>query len=137
MIDRAYVDGKTLYELDQLGIRFGRACQAQDGGLYITALAKSVESPLVYERLETVTHSRGRNRTVETLLTCRDCRRAFAPGRAIRPPTQPGKHLRHRQRPALNAVLVRIWRNHEQQEGATHLSDQWRRRRSLGRHRSL
>lgn len=40
-----------------------------------------------------------------------------APGRATRAPTQPRKHLRHRQRPALNAVLVRLWRNHEQQDG--------------------
>ena len=36
---------------------------------------------------------------------------------SYRPPTQPGKHLRHRQRPAFNAVLVRMWRNHEQQDG--------------------
>jgi hypothetical protein len=36
---------------------------------------------------------------------------------SYRPPTQPGKQLRHRRRPALNAVLVRMWRNHEQQDG--------------------
>jgi hypothetical protein len=110
------VDGKTLYELDQLGIRFVVIAKHKMA-VYITALAKSVESPLTYERLETVTHGQGRNRTVETLLTRVETAADIRTWESYRPPTQPGKHLRHRQRPALNAVLVRIWRNHEQQDG--------------------
>ena len=46
VIDRAYVDGKTLYALDQMGIRFVVIAKHKMA-VYITALAKSVESPLV------------------------------------------------------------------------------------------
>ena len=86
-------------------------------GVDITALAKSVESPLSYERIETITHGQGRNRTVETLLTRVETAADIRTWESYRPPTQPGKQLRHRKRPALNAVLVRMWRNHEQQNG--------------------
>ncbi len=68
VIDRAYVDGKTLYALDQMGIRFVVIAKHKMAA-YITALAKSVESPLSYERVETVSHGQGRNQQVETLLT--------------------------------------------------------------------
>ena len=116
MIDRAYVDGKTLYELDQMGIRFVVIAKHKMAA-YITALAKSVESPLVYERIETITHGQGRNQEAERLLTCVELATDIRTWESYRPPAQPGKHLRHEARPALNAVLVRMWRNHEQQNG--------------------
>ena len=116
VIDRAYVDGKTLYELDQLGIHFVVIAKHKMA-VYITALAKSVESPLAYERLETITHGQGRNQEAETLLTRVETAADIRTWESYRPPPQPGKQLRHRQRPALNAVLVRMWRNHEQQDG--------------------
>ena len=116
VIDPAYVDGKTLYELDQMGIRFVVIAKHKMAA-YITALAKSVESPLVYERIETITHSQGRNQEVERLLTRVELATDIRTWESYRPPPQPGKHLRHPKRPGLNAVLVRMWRNHEQQNG--------------------
>ena len=61
VVDRAYVDGKTLYALDQIGIRFVLLAKTNLAA-YITALAKSIESPLYYERSDTITHGHGRNR---------------------------------------------------------------------------
>ena len=116
VIDRAYVDGKTLYELDQMGIHFVVIAKHKMA-VYITALAKSVESPLAYERLETITHGQGRNQEAETLLTRVETAADLRTWESYRPPPQPGKQLRHRKRPALNAVLVRMWRNHEQRNG--------------------
>lgn len=116
VVDRAYVDGKTLYALDEMGIRFVVIAKHKMA-VYITALAKSVESPLSYERVETVIHGQWRNQTSETLLTRVEIATGIRTWESYRPPTQPGKHLRHPKRPALNAVLVRMWRNHEQQNG--------------------
>ncbi len=44
VVDRAYVDGKTLYALDQMGIRFVLLAKTNLAA-YITALAKSIEPP--------------------------------------------------------------------------------------------
>ena len=116
VIDRAYIDGKTLYALDQLGIRFVVIAKHKMAA-YITALAKSVESPLVYERRETVVHSQGRNQEAETLLTRVEIATVIRTWESYQPAPQPGKHLRHQRRPALNAVLVRLWRNQAPKDG--------------------
>ena len=93
VIDRAYIDGKTLYALDQMGIRFVVIAKHKMAA-YITALAKSVESPLVYERLETVVHSQGRNQETETLLTRVEIATVIRTWESYQPAPQPGKHLR-------------------------------------------
>jgi hypothetical protein len=116
VIDRAYIDGKTLYALDQMGIRFVVIAKHKMAA-YITALAKSVESPLVYERRETVVHSQGRNQEAETLLTRVEIATVIRTWESYQPAPQPGKHLRHQRRPALNAVLVRLWRNQVPKDG--------------------
>jgi hypothetical protein len=114
VVDRAYVDGKTLYALDQMGIAFVLIAKTSMAA-YITALAKSVESPWWYERLETVTHAHGRNQVQETWLTRVETASEIRTWESYRPPPQAGKHLRHEHRPALQAVLVRVWRNHDRQ----------------------
>lgn len=116
VIDRAYIDGKTLYALDQMAIRFVVIAKHKMAA-YITALAKSVESPLVYERLETVVHGQGRNQETETLLTQVAIATVIRTWESYQPAPQPGKHLRHKRRPALNAVLVRVWRNATPKDG--------------------
>jgi hypothetical protein len=84
--------------------------------VYVTALAKSVESPLCYERIESVAHGHGRNQDQESLLTRVEIASDIRTWESYRPPAQAGKHLRHQQRPALHAVLVRLWRNHDLKE---------------------
>jgi hypothetical protein len=116
VIDRAYVDGATLYQLDQMGIQFVLIAK-RNLVAYGTALAASVESPLTYERIETVTHGHGRNQGTETLLTQVEIASGIRTWESYRPPPQAGTHLRHRDRPALNAVIVRMWRNHEPKQG--------------------
>ena len=118
VVDRAYVDGKTLYALDQMGIAFvlhPGGSRKTTMAAYITALAKSVEAPLCYERIETVTHGHGRNQERESWLTRVETASDIRTWESYRPPLQAGKHLRHEKRPALNAVLVRMWRNHDLQ----------------------
>jgi hypothetical protein len=79
-------------------------------------LAKSVESPLCYERIETVAHGHGRNQERETLLTRVVIANDIRTWESYRPPAQAGRHLRHQDRPALHAVLVRLWRNQDLKE---------------------
>ena len=115
VVDRAYVDGKTLYELDQMGIGFVLIAKTTMAA-YITALAKSVEAPLYYERIETVAHGHGRNQAQENWLTQVETASDIRTWKSYAPPPQAGRHLRHAKRPALNAVLVRVWRNHDLQK---------------------
>ncbi len=115
VVDRAYVDGKTLYALDQMGIAFVLIAKT-NMAVYVTALAKSVESSLCYERIETVSHGHGRNQDHVTLLTRVEIASDIRTWESYRPPPQPGRHLRHQDRPALHAVLVRLWRNQDLQE---------------------
>ena len=59
--------------------------------VYITALAKSVESPSCYERIETVAHGQGRNQEHETLLTRVEIATDIRTWESYRPPPQPGQ----------------------------------------------
>jgi hypothetical protein len=110
VIDRAYVDGKSLYQLDQMGIGFVVIAKTNMAA-YGTALCKSVESPRYYERTATVFRGQGRDRAAETLLTQLQTATAIRTWDSYRPPVVKGQHLRIADRPALNAVIVRIWNN--------------------------
>jgi hypothetical protein len=114
VVDRAYVDGKTLYALDQMGIAFVVIAKT-NMAVYVTALAKSVESPLCYERIETVMQGHGRNQEQASWLTRVETASDIRTWESYRPPPQAGRHLRHQDRPALHAVLVRMWCNHDLQ----------------------
>jgi len=67
VVDRAYVDGPTLYELDQMDILFVVIAKVNMAAR-TTALALSSTAPL-YERLETVRHGYGRDTWTEEWLT--------------------------------------------------------------------
>jgi Transposase DDE domain len=108
--DRAYLDGADLYALDQMQIRFVVIAKT-NMAVYGTALCKSVETDLSYERSQTVAHGHGRNQTSATLLTRIQVVTDIRTWESYRPPKEAGKPLRFADRPALNAVLVRIWNN--------------------------
>jgi len=110
VVDRAYVDGKSLYQLNQMGILFVVIAK-KNMVAYGTALCKSVESPRYYERTETLFRGQGRDRAAETFLTQLQAVTDIRTWDSYRPPVVKGKHLRMADRPALNAVIVRIWNN--------------------------
>ena len=110
VVDRAYVDGKSLYQLDQMGIGFVLIAKKKMAA-YGTALCKSVESPRYYERTETVYRGQGRDREEETFLTQLQAVTEIRTWDSYRPPKVKGQPLRIADRPALNAVIVRIWNN--------------------------
>lgn len=109
--DRSYIDGAGLYELDQMGIRFVLIAK-KNMVAYGTALSNSVESDY-YERIETVRRGQGRDQETETLRTRLQIATDIRTWESYRPPKADGEQLRIKDRPALNAVIVRIWNNKE------------------------
>jgi len=109
VVDRAYVDGPTLYELDQMGILFVVIAKSNMAAR-TTALALSATAPL-YQRLETVRHGHGRATWTEEWVTQVKAASGIRTWSNYRPPKVPGQRLRWKDRPALNAVVVTLWRN--------------------------
>jgi len=112
VVDRAYVDGQSLYQLDQMGIFFVLIAK-KNMAIHFTALCKSVESLLYYERIETVFRGQGRDQVAETFLTQLQVATDLRTWDSYRPPKVAGKQLRIADRPALNAVVVHIWNNQQ------------------------
>ena len=108
--DRAYIDGAGLYQLDQMHIRFVVIAK-KNMAAYGTALCKAVESDTYYERTQTVQRGQGRDQTQETRLTRLQLVTDIRTWDSYRPPPVEGQQLRFADRPALNAVIVRIWDN--------------------------
>lgn len=108
--DRAYIDGDGLYQLDQMHIRFVVIAK-KNMAAYGTALCKAVEADTYYERTQTVRRGQGRDQTQETRLTRLQLVTDIRTWDSYRPPPVEGKQLRFADRPALNAVIVRIWDN--------------------------
>ena len=106
--DRAYIDGDGLYQPDQLKIGFVVIAK-KNMAAYGTALCKAVEADTYYERTATVLRGQGRNQTPETLLSRLQMVTDIRTWESYRPPPVEGEQLRFADRPALNAVLVRIW----------------------------
>jgi hypothetical protein len=109
VVDRAYVDGPSLYELDQMGILFVVIAKSNMAAR-TTALALSTQAPR-YERIETVRRGQGRDAWMEEWVTQVQSVTGIRTWSNYRPPKVPGKRLRWKDRPALNAVVVRLWRN--------------------------
>jgi len=109
VVDRAYVDGRTLYELDQMGITFVVIAKSNMAAR-TTALALSTEVPL-YERIETVRHGYGCDTWTEEWVTQVKPVSGIRTWANYRPPKVAGERLKWDDRPALNAVLVILWRN--------------------------
>lgn len=110
--DRAYIDGAGLYEIDQMGIRFVLIAK-KNMVAYGTALCNSVESECYYERIETVRRGQGRDQETETLRTRLQIATDIRTWESYRPPKVEDEQLKIKDRPALNAVIVRIWDNKE------------------------
>jgi hypothetical protein len=109
VVDRAYVDGPSLYELDQMGIIFVIIAKSNMAA-GTTALALSAQTP-IYERIEIVRHGHGSDTRTEGWVTRVKTATGIRTWTNYRPPKVTGKRLAWKDRPALNAVVVALWRN--------------------------
>jgi hypothetical protein len=116
VVDRAYVDGPSLYALHELGIKFVVIAKT-NMKIYATACRLSQQT-LIHERVESRTHGHGRQAWNEPLVSRVRAVTDLRDWAAYRPPKQPGKHLARRDRPALNAVVVQQWHNDTPAGGA-------------------
>ena len=109
VVDRAYVDGPSLYALHEMGIKFVVIAKTTMKA-YATARRLS-QTALVHERVETRRHGHGSQAWAEPRVTRVTSVTDIRDWATYRPPTQPGKRLTRPNRPALNAVVVSQWRN--------------------------
>ena len=109
VVDRAYVDGKSLYELDQLKISF--VVIAKSKMLARQAALQMKGRMTYYDRLETRRYGYGQGQGQEKLLTRLYAVSHIRDWAAYRPLVEAGKRLRREARPALNALVVELWRN--------------------------
>ena len=109
VVDRAYVDGKSLYELDQMGIRF--VVIAKSDMLARQAVLKMKGKMTYHQRIESKRQGHGRYQWQQKLVTRLYAATDIRDWAAYRPPVEPGKRLRREARPTLNAVVVDLWRN--------------------------
>lgn len=107
--DRAYVDGPSLYELDQMGIIFTVIAKSNMVAR-TTALALCAHAD-IHERVETVRHGYGNDTWSEEWVTRVQAVEGIRTWANYRPPKVPGERLALPDRPALNAVVVSLWRN--------------------------
>jgi len=109
VIDRAYVDGASLYALHELGITFVVIAKA-NMAVRAVALAEQAGTP-IYERRETVRRGHGREATTEVWLSRVRMVADLRHWEAFRPPVEAERPLRWAQRPVLHAVIINLWRN--------------------------
>jgi hypothetical protein len=109
VVDRAYVDGPTLYTLTQDGLLWYLVAKSNMVARH-TAIALSAEGHPV-TRTETVTHGHGREATMETLVSTAVAVTGIRTWENYRPPTTDVPRLAWADRPALNAVVLTQWRN--------------------------
>lgn len=109
VVDRAYVDGPSLYALHELGIKFVVIAKT-NMTIYATARRLSQQT-LIYERVETRSHGHGDQAWTEPVVSQVRLVTELRDWAAYRPPKQPSQRLARRDRPALNAVVVQQWRN--------------------------
>lgn len=116
VVDRAYVDGPSLYALHELGIKFVVIAKT-NMKIYATACRLSRQA-LIHQRVETRRHGHGSQAWDEPLVSQVRSVTDLRDWAAYRPPKQPGKRLARHNRPALNAVVVQQWRNETPSGGA-------------------
>lgn len=109
VLDRAYVDGASLYALHELGITFVVIAKA-NMAVRAVALAEQAGTPM-YERTETVRRGHGREATTEVWVSRVRMVADLRHWDAFRPPVDAERPLRWAQRPVLHAVIVNLWRN--------------------------
>jgi hypothetical protein len=109
VVDRAYVDGKSLYELDQMDIYFVVIAKSN---MLARQTALHLKGQVTYhDRLETRRYGYGHAQGQEKLLTRLYAVTHIRDWAAYRPPVEAGKRLRREARPTLNALVVELWRN--------------------------
>jgi len=122
VVDRAYVDGTSLYELATLGTPALRLRFCAGASVIFVVIAKTnmvarevalaeQDGSPIYERLEQRRHGQGRDQTTEPLVSQVRVVRGIRNWAAYRPPVVPVHRLSWEQRPTLNAVVVSLWRN--------------------------
>jgi hypothetical protein len=109
VVDRAYVDGPSLYALHKLGIKFVVIAKT-NMKIYATACRLSQQT-LIHKRVETRTHGHGHQAWTEQVVSRVRVVTELRDWAAYRPPKQPGRNLTWRNRPTLNAVVVQQWHN--------------------------
>jgi hypothetical protein len=109
VIDRAYVDGASLYALHELGITFVLIAKT-NMAVRAVALAEQAGTP-IYERTETVRRGHGREATTEVWVSRVRMVTDLRHWDAFRPAVDAVSPLRWAQRPVLHAVIVNLWRN--------------------------
>ena len=108
--DRGYLDGVDLYELEEMGIvwvmwtKKGMAVRTE-------AIARSAEEP-EQRRVTQVRRGQGRNQRVEEEVTVLVGVSGLKAYTQYGPPRQEGERRSYDQRPDLNGVVVRQWKNH-------------------------
>jgi hypothetical protein len=116
VVDRAYVDGPSLYALHQMGIKFVVIAKT-NMKIYATACRLS-QHALIHERVETHRHGHGDQAWTEPVVSRVRAVTDLRDWAAYRPPKQPGRNLTWRNRPTLNAVVVQQWHNQTPAGGA-------------------
>ncbi|MBU1878169.1 MAG: transposase, partial [Chloroflexi bacterium] len=107
--DRAYVDGPSLYELDQMGIIFTVIAKSN---MVARSTARALAAHAdIHERVETIRHGYGNDTWTAELLTRVQAVEGIRTWANYRPPKVAGERLAFAARPALNAVAVSLWRN--------------------------
>jgi len=109
VVDRAYVDGKSLYELNQMGIQFVVIAKSNMVARQTALKMKGQVNHSV--RTETKRHGHGGSQWQEKLYTRIYAVTDIRDWTAYRPPVVAGRPLRREARPTLNAVVVETWRN--------------------------
>lgn len=109
VVDRAYVDGPTLYQVHQQGLRWYLIAKANMDARH-TALALSAEET-AQERVTPVRHGHGRDAWVENVRTTIIPVRDIRTWSAYRPAAEAGERLAFADRPALNAIMIKLWQN--------------------------
>jgi hypothetical protein len=109
VLDRAYVDGPTLYKLEQRGILWYLMAKTTMDARQ-TALALSTEGqPL--ERVVQVRHGHGRDAVVENVRTVIIPVTGIRTWNAYRPAYEEVGRLAFAERPILSAVVIKEWKH--------------------------
>lgn len=111
VIDRAYVDGKSLYRLHRMGIKFVVIAKTTMIARQ-TALAKQ-EQATIQQRVEVIRHGQGAKQSLETLTTRLYTVTHINDWKAYAPDPKSEQTLTNRRdpNPSLNAVVLETWQD--------------------------
>ncbi len=109
VLDRAYVDGPSLYALHAMGITF--VVIAKSNMVVREVALAEQDGTTIYERHETVRRGQGREAYTEEWVSRLRMVSDLRHWENYRPPAEPGQRLTWEQRPRLTAVIVNLWRN--------------------------